>query len=232
MPPDAPATNTPDALAAWKAQVISHLSTRQPEALQAVLPALQAHPTDPEILLMAVLAGLLDERPEHSLRYLPRFTKRYAPFSVEDHLLRAIALAQHGMWPQAARIVEQYGAFPLNNAIQHIPCGWQLMAWFHGWIRKIERAAPPPRPATQTPRATGAAPVKTRSRGTTRAAPAAEKAARMPAPPRPEVPSVAAMEASLPPLPRPSLQIPLAIQMPTALETTLALATQPEAAGW
>ncbi len=232
MPPDAPATNTPDALAAWKAQVISHLSTRQPEASQAVLPALQAHPTDPEILLMAVLAGLLDERPEHSLRYLPRFTKRYAPFSVEDHLLRAIALAQHGMWPQAARIVEQYGAFPLNNATQNIPCGWQLMAWFHGWIRKIERAAPPPRPATQTPRATGAAPVKTRARGTTRAAPAAEKAARMPAPPRPEVPSVAAMGASLPPLPRPSLQIPLAIQMPTALETTLALATQPEAAGW
>ncbi len=224
MPPDAPATHTPDALAAWKAQLISHLSTRQPEALQAVLPALQVHPTDPDILLMAVLAGLLDERPEHSLRYLPRFTKRYAPHSVEDHLLHAIALAQRGMWPQAARLVEQHGAFQLNSAIQHIPCGLQLMTWFHGWVRKIERSAP--RPATQTARAPGAAPSKTRGQAQAHQAPVAQKAPRTPAPP-PATPPVVATEASPPPLPRSHVQIALAIQLPTALDIALAQAIQP-----
>ena len=142
MPPDALAPGAPDTLTAWKAQLSAYISARQPEALQALLPALQAHPTDPDILLLAVIAELVDERPEHSLRYLQRFLKRYTPFSNEEHLLRAVALAQRGMWPQAARLLEQHSAFQPNSAIQDIPCGWQLMSWFHGWVRKIERRAP------------------------------------------------------------------------------------------
>ena len=92
--------DAPDDLAVWKTQLFAHIGGRQPNALQTVLPALLAHPTDPELLLLAVVAGLLDERAEQSLRYLQRFTKRYVPFTVEDQLLRAIALAQRGMWTQ------------------------------------------------------------------------------------------------------------------------------------
>src|SRR4029434_990431 len=75
------------------------------------------------------------------LRYLQRFTKRYVPFTVEDQLLRAIALAQRGMWIQAAHLVKHHGVYALNSAIQHVPCGWQLRSWFHSWVRKIEREA-------------------------------------------------------------------------------------------
>lgn len=228
IPPDTPPPSTADALAAWKVQLSAHLSQRQPEALHAVRPALQAYPTDPELLLMAILAGLLDERPEHSLRYLSRFTRRYTPFSVEDHLLHAIALAQRGMWPQAERLIAQHGALQLTNAIQHIPCGWQLATWFRGWLRQIERAASRQHLSPQTVRAPGRAPVPTRARGTTRVAPAAAKPARTPAPPRLAPPPVAASpEASLPPLPRLTLQIPLTIQMPSALDDALARCTQP-----
>jgi hypothetical protein len=92
--PSKPLLSAPDDLAVWKTKLLAHIGGRQPNALQTVLPALQAYPTDPELLLLAVIAGLLDERPEQSLRYLQRFTKRYVPFTVEDQLLRAIALAQ------------------------------------------------------------------------------------------------------------------------------------------
>ena len=67
------------------------------------------------------------------------------------------------MWTQA-HLVKQYGVYELNSAIQHVPCGWPLMSWFHGWIRKIEREGQrrnaaaqvatkkPPAPAPTKPR--------------------------------------------------------------------------------
>src|SRR5712692_5503395 len=42
-------------LATWKAHLITHLGERRPQALHAVLPALQAHPTDADLLLLAVV---------------------------------------------------------------------------------------------------------------------------------------------------------------------------------
>src|SRR5439155_15055024 len=178
--PSQPLPSAPDDLAVWKAKLFAHIGGRQPNALQTVLPALQAHPTDPELLLLAVIAGLLDERPEQSLRYLQRFTKRYVPFTVEDQLLRAIALAQRGLWTQAAHLVKQHGVYELNSAIQHVPCGWQLMSWFHGWIRKIEREAQRRNPAVQIATKKTAAPASPKPRKSSKASPAS--AAGMPAP--------------------------------------------------
>ena len=59
-----------------KRELFNHLANHKPEALNAVLPVLNAHPNDAELLLMAVTAALLDELPQAALRYLQRFTKR------------------------------------------------------------------------------------------------------------------------------------------------------------
>ena len=123
-----------------KRELFDHLTNRKPEALNAVLPVLNAHPSDAALLLMAVTAALLDELPQPALRYLNRFTKRFVPFAVEHQLLRAIALAQQGMWKQAAQIVRHQGAHALYNSIQHVPCGWALLSWYRDWLRQIERA--------------------------------------------------------------------------------------------
>src|SRR5262245_50524183 len=167
--PSKPLPSAPDDLAVWKTKLFAHIGARQPNALQTVLPALQAHPTDPELLLLAVIAGLLDERPEQSLRYLQRFTKRYVPFTVEDHLLRAIALAQRGLWSQAAHLVQQHVASPLNSAIQHIPCGWQLGSGLHGWVRQIEREAQRRHTAAQVATKKTTAPALNKARQSSRA---------------------------------------------------------------
>ncbi len=140
-----------------KRELSVHLANRKPEALHAVLPVLNAHPTDAELLLMAVTAALLDELPQPALRYLHRFTKRFVPFAAEHHLLRAIALAQQGLWTQAAQIVKHHGAPALHSSIQYVPCGWALLSWYRDWLRKIERAeqrraAPVPKPARASAR--------------------------------------------------------------------------------
>src|SRR5919108_4065077 len=140
-----------DDLATQKRELFAYLSNRKPEALQAVLPVLNAHPTDAELLLLAVTAALLDELPQLALRYLHRFTKRFVPFAAEHQLLRAIALAQQGLWPQAAQVVRQHGASALYNSIQYVPCGWALLSWYRDWLRKIERAEQPRTTPMPTP---------------------------------------------------------------------------------
>jgi superfamily II DNA or RNA helicase len=227
--PSKPLPSAPDDLAVWKTKLFAHIGGRQPNALQTVLPALQASPTDPELLLLAVIAGLLDERPEQSLRYLQRFTKRYVPFTVEDQLLRAIALAQRGMWAQAAHLVKQHGAYALNSAIQHVPCGWQLMSWFHGWVRKIEREAQRRHSAVPVATKKSAVPAATRPRkaSQTSLAAAATAPALLTEGPTAANGKAVASEANAPPLPRYNIQLPLAVQLPEALDTQLALATQP-----
>lgn len=157
----------PDDLDAWKEKLFDHVARREKDALGAVQPALNAHPTDPELLLLAALAALLDERPDQSLRYQHRFAKRFRPFAAEDHLLRTIALAQQERWPQAAQIVKQHGYSRLHSSLQYLPCGWPLMGWVRGWLGKIERRekrltvaqdAPPKAKARPTGKNNGARP--------------------------------------------------------------------------
>ena len=64
-----------DDIEVWKGKLYRHIVNRQPEALAAVLPGLRANPTNSDMLLLAAVAGLLDERHEATLQYLNRFTK-------------------------------------------------------------------------------------------------------------------------------------------------------------
>jgi len=92
-----------------KEDVASVELNREAESrLRAATAELAEAPTDPELLLNTALAALLEEQPELSLRYQHRFSKRYAAMVAEDQLLRAVALAQQGRWPQAAQVVRQH----------------------------------------------------------------------------------------------------------------------------
>ncbi|MBA3513494.1 MAG: hypothetical protein H0T77_03855 [Pyrinomonadaceae bacterium] len=107
--------------------------------MRAATAELAEAPTDPELLLNTALAALLEEQPELSLRYQHRFSKRYAAMVAEDQLLRAVALAQQGRWPQAAQVVKQHGAAELLGSIWwYLPGDWTLTTWFRRWLKKIE----------------------------------------------------------------------------------------------
>ena len=88
-----------DEKAALRENLVKHVLGQLPNALQAALPALNACPNDPEVLLLTATPALMDRKPDHALRFLNRFTGKWQSLEYEDQLLRAIALAQQGHWP-------------------------------------------------------------------------------------------------------------------------------------
>ena len=213
---DEPALPATGDLKALKQALYTHISRREKEPLRLVQPVLNAHPADPDLLLLAALAALLEERPDQSLRYQHRFSKRFVPLAAEDHLLRAIALAQQGRWAQATQVLKQQGSRRLHASIQYLPCGWALMSWLRGWISKIEReqkrrvASPETVQRKAAPHPSG----KTTAAGP---APTANTLSNpAPAPPETENDALA-----LPPLPRFEPQIPISISLPEKLDDLL-----------
>jgi superfamily II DNA or RNA helicase len=211
------ADGAPVDLETQKRELSAYLANRQPEALHAVLPVLHTHPTDAELLLMAVTAALLDELPQPALRYLHRFTKRFVPFAAEHQLLRAIALAQQGLWTQAAQIVQHHGAPALHSSIPYVPCGRALLSWYRDWLRKIERAeqrrtAPVSKPA-RSPRSGGRhSPAETTPPMVMARAPVRQPAAAV---------SVGDAPGAPPPLRRYTFEVPVSLHLPDALGETL-----------
>lgn len=106
--------------------------------LQAIQAELAEFPTDPDVLLRAALAALLEEQPELSLRYQHRFSKRYSFLAAEGQLLRAVALAQQDRWPQAAQIVKQHGLGRLLSSAWYLRSDRSRLTWFRRWLTRIE----------------------------------------------------------------------------------------------
>src|SRR5262245_58218294 len=131
-----PSINDPQVLGK---NLLEAVARRQENALQHALPALNANPSDPAVLLLTIMAALLDQKPQHALRYLQRFTKNWQPYYAEAELLRSIAMAQQGIWPQAAHILRANSAIMLSRSIYVLPAGEDLAEWFQDWIKKIER---------------------------------------------------------------------------------------------
>lgn len=137
---DAPLRTGALNLDSLKRHLLERIVRRDSEMLDEAQAALQSHPTDPELLLMAALAALFAKRPDVSLRYEHRFSKRYRQIEAEGHLLRAIALAHAERWAQAAQILKQHSYRTLHGSFLHLPGNWALRTWVHSWLDKIERA--------------------------------------------------------------------------------------------
>jgi superfamily II DNA or RNA helicase len=215
-----------------KQNLISHIIGREPNALQAALPALNANPNDVEVLLLTVIAALFDQKPGHALRFLHRFTKNWRPAQFEDHLLRAIALAQQENWNQAIQIIKQYGATALHRSIYTLPCEYELMNWFRQWIWRIEAyelrhlaqtSKKAPSKKTREVKTTTRSATKTKRTGDPTSTQAGGSALRT-------IPSSEAgsINDEFQPLPRYEIRIPLSIDLPDTLEATLALRSSTE----
>ncbi len=218
-----------DDLDGLKRHLLERLDRRDGEALGEAQAALQSHPSDPELLLMATLAALFAERPELTLRYEHRFSKRFRPIEAEGALLRAIALAQQERWAQAAQVMKQHGN--LHRSFLYLPGDWALRTWVNSWLDKIKRAekrratamTPEPKKA-KLPDATSARKDGKTSKGAkgSRAAVSGkeENAAAISAVALQSQTTTPELVAGAPPLPRIEARIPVAVTVPESFDVT------------
>jgi SNF2 family DNA or RNA helicase len=220
-----------DEKTALRENLVKHVLDQLPNALQSALPALNAYPNDPEALLLTVMAALMDRKPDHALRFLQRFTRKWQSLEYEDQLLRAIALAQQEHWPQAAMIGKQIGWPNLFGAFIHLPGNWALRDWAHGWVRQIERHEDRQKRSgaakkglekrkTEAARSERAAKRPHEEKGEEKARePQAEETA--PAEAAPE--TAPSSEPELAALPRYQIRIPFSVEFSDSLESSLAI---------
>lgn len=128
----------PEAPEEVKQKLRTHIVSRADEPLRAIIPTLNEFPKDPELLLLAPIAALIEERPDQSLVYQKRYDKHFVA-KPGYYMLQAIATAQKGYWSQAARIIDQHQLSNSYNAASHLPCGWQLQSWIRSWINRVNR---------------------------------------------------------------------------------------------
>jgi len=173
-------------------------------ALALAEEAIRAYPTDAALLNLGALVALLEEKPARALTFLKRLNKRYIPRR-EDHLYKALALAQQGRWPQANNILKQHRLDRLDAAVDCTPYGEFLGEWIVHWITEIHfrmqqlsRSGKKKSPTAARPPAVV----------TTRNAAAIEAAA-----------AFAALEERFPELPRAEASIPLRFDL--AMEDVL-----------
>jgi superfamily II DNA or RNA helicase len=123
-----------------KSNIANLIGSCSKESLSEVQKLLQYEPTDPDLLLLASLAALFEERPEQCLRYLNRLYKRYVP-TEESHLLRALALAQQGHWFQAGQVIKQHNLSDILRShyrVHFLPLTKKLALWINGWLDRIK----------------------------------------------------------------------------------------------
>jgi superfamily II DNA or RNA helicase len=224
-----------DDLDGLKRRLLERINRREGGALGEAQAALQSHPSDPELLLMAALVALFAERPELSLRYEHRFSKRFRPIEAEGALLRAIALAQQERWAQAAQVMKQHGG-NLHRSFLYLPGDWALRSWVHNWLDRIERAEKRRAAATPAPkRVKNLAATSARSNKVSKGAKGSRAAARDK---EANASAISADAVALPsqtttpelveesqPLPRIEARIPVAVTLPESFDVTPAEST-------
>ncbi|MGH9839371.1 MAG: DEAD/DEAH box helicase [Blastocatellia bacterium] len=209
-----------------KAKLLDQVTRRDPAALRDALPALNANPKDPAVLLLTVTAALLAEKPDQALRFLHRFTKTWQSFGVEDQLLRAVALAQQGNWTQAVQITKQHGLSNIYAAFMDLPTGWSMHGYFHGWVQKIEKYEDREKRSAATrkayeKKAAGQKKAESANAKPRLAETLEEKKAEAEAAQPEPLATTAAPE--FPPLPLREIRIPFSVEMPESLDAQLAV---------
>ncbi len=209
-----------DAVGVWLKRLYAAFQTAPPK--EGYLPlaerALEAIPGDPELLLMAANAALLDDKLDQAQLHLKRFSKRATAPAAE--LLRAFLLNRMGAKAAARTILEREGLTNWMEVYKHFPAGRAHADWM---FQQLDEILNEPKPARRKPAAAKAKAV-------------AKPAAKPKPKPQPKpvaaaaIAKPAAAEPALPPLPLPPIDIPLSLEIDLA-PLTAALAGLPEPEG-
>ena len=121
----------------WIAHLRNALATQsRPDAIAVAEQALQAWPTDPEILLLVALTALAENLPERALVLLKRFSKRYVPGKPVT-LLTALALAQQGHFARASRMLRAEQLDTDRAALTWFVGDTVMADWLYSRLREI-----------------------------------------------------------------------------------------------
>ncbi len=123
---------SPDELAD---SIRSRLADPKARPMEAAKQAVLTYPADGTLLLLAAYAGIVEQKPDATLRYLKRYNNHYYPG--EGALVgHAIALAQSGRWPNAKAFLEEHG---LGTSSSRVLKGTGVDARMAaGWLRRIQ----------------------------------------------------------------------------------------------
>lgn len=175
-----PSADASTAEAAEQSPIHAHPSPTSPEewfeeiarcleegagALACASQAADAYPADGSLVLLAAWAAIVENRPETSLRFLKRYTKRYLP-TARSELCRAIALAQLQRWPQARALLRRY-ELETNVPFYLLPSGI-YRRWVSVWLHAIWAWRPEKQPASHRAGAGPKSPGKVRGTVPTR----------------------------------------------------------------
>jgi superfamily II DNA or RNA helicase len=113
----------------WFQRLISAFGYLQPANgyLPLAEAALKACPGDPDLLLLAANAALIDGNHSRALVFLKRFHKRAT--STSEHLLRALALNLAGLRGAGQQLLERHRLTGPYDAIRHFPAGPSHYDW-------------------------------------------------------------------------------------------------------
>lgn len=109
-----------------------------PGVLALVAKAILMYPTNPELLHIASLSALLEEKPDTCLRYQKRLEKNYGLLK-HDHLMRAIAAAQKKQWMIAYRLADGAKLFQYRPTAFFPDNTPTLVQWASKWLMAIRK---------------------------------------------------------------------------------------------
>ena len=195
--------------------------------------ALKACPGDPDLLLLAANAALIDGNHPRAFVFLKRFHKKAS--STSEQLLRALALNLAGLGGAGRQLLERHRLTVPFVAIAHFPAGRSHSDWLIRHLNQIMGRDQPlrPRPSDRGGAKKGAKPPQVRK------TPASEQRGKKatagtargnPARPAVEMPASETVRAAVAPLPLVDIDIPIAFQLDAA-PLIAGLGRAPETAG-
>lgn len=205
----------------WLQRLVSAFERLQPADgyLPLAEAALKACPGDPDLLLLAANAALIDGNHPRALVFLKRFHKRAS--STSEHLLRALALNLAGLQGAGRRLLERHRLTGPFAAISHFPAGRSHSDWLIRHLNQIMGRDQLLRPrvserggatkVAKAPQVRKTAATEQRGKKAT-----ARSTGGKPARPAVEVPASEAVPAAPAPLPLVDIGIPLAFQLDAA----------------
>jgi superfamily II DNA or RNA helicase len=130
----------------WLQRLVSAFEHLQPADgyLPLAEAALKACPGNPDLLLLAANAALIDGDHPRALVFLKRFHKRAS--STSEHLLRALALNLAGRRGAGRGLLERHGLTSPFAAIIHFPAGRSHATWLIRHFNQIMGRDQPLRP--------------------------------------------------------------------------------------